>query len=336
MWPTQSTELTRARLIAWLSDSEAAALGAGALRRSGHGPSAVAEALHAVTEAPASTSSLALLVEDAKREAGLPAASAAVERWLLVHAAAAMLSSTHMPPLGDAVLDRTSADLALLLDDTWATAETLHATGIRFREVAKMATGRRFSAGLFHWDVGGVSRSWLLKVPLRDIPGLARALAKLRGLEPVMCPHLNPYRPPGHLAEPAISDALAAMAETLASRPDLHGFVAASWLRSPDVHRVSPHLAAVNAPIVAAGGFVTTVGAAPPECGVFERSRERARLYQEGRFTPTTGLVIWPRADMLGWWRGYKVARPDTGLEAGRCGTEPRRQTDEDATSRVR
>ena len=153
MWPTQSTELTRARLIAWLSDSEAAALGAGALRRSGHWPSAVAEALHAVTEAPASTSSLVILVEDAKRQAGLPAASAAIERWLLAHAAAAMLSAAHMPLLGDAVLERTCADIAQLLDDTWATAETLRATGIRFREFAKMATGRRFSAGLFHWDV---------------------------------------------------------------------------------------------------------------------------------------------------------------------------------------
>ena len=78
--------------------------------------------------------------------------------------------------------------------------------------------------------------------------------------------------------------------------------------RHTDVHSVSPHLAALNAPIVAAGGFVTTIGAAPPDCGVFERSRERGRLYREGVFRPTTGLVIWPRADMLRWWRSYTVA----------------------------
>jgi hypothetical protein len=263
--------------------------------------------LQFVTEAPASTARLVSLIEKAKREAALPAASAAIERWLLVHAAAAMLSSTRMP-LGETVLNRTCAEIASLLDDARATEETLLVTGIRFREFAKMATGRRFSAGLFHWDVCGVSRSWLLKVPLRDVPGLVRTLAKLRGLGPGMFPHLNPHRQPGHLAEPAISDALAAMAETLDVRPDLRGLVAASWLRSPDVHSVSPHLAAVNAPIVAAGGFVTTIGLAPPDCGVFERSRERERLYREGRFTLTTGLVIWPRVDMLRWWRSYKVA----------------------------
>ena len=307
MWLTERTELTLARLVAWLNDSERAARGAAALRRCGHRPSDVAQTLQFVTEAPTSTSRLVVLIEQAKRAARLPAASAAIERWLLVHAAAAMLSSTRMS-LGETVLNRTCTEIASLLDDVQATEETLLVTGIRFREFAKMVTGRRFSAGLFHWDVCGVSRSWLLKVPWRDVPGLVRALTKLRGLGPMMFPHLNPRRQPGRLAEPAISDALAAMAETLESRPDLRGLLAASWLRSPDVHRVSPHLAAVNAPIVAAGGFVTTIGAAPLDCGVFERSRERERLHREGRFTPTTGLVIWPRADMLRWWRSYKVA----------------------------
>ena len=93
MWPTQSIELTLARLIAWLRDSERAAVGAGALRRCGYRPSAVAETLQFVTEAPASTSHLVTLLETAKREAGLPADSAAIERWLLVYAAATMLSA---------------------------------------------------------------------------------------------------------------------------------------------------------------------------------------------------------------------------------------------------
>ena len=310
MSPTHFTELTRARLLAWLSDSEIASAGAGALRRSGHGPSALAETLHAVTEAPASTARLARLVENAKRKAGLPAANTAIERWLLAHTAVTMLSAARQPLLGQATLERTCADIARLLDDTWASGETLRVTGIRFREFAKMATGRRFSAGLFHWDICGVSRSWLLKVPPRDVPGLLCALAKLRGFGPAIFPHLNPHRQPGHLAEPAISGALAAMAETLELRPDLRGLVAASWLRSPDVHRISPHLAAVNAPILAAGGFVTTLGAAPPDCGVFERSRERVRLFREGRFTPTIGLVIWPRADMLRWWRSDQREHP--------------------------
>ena len=304
----QADRITRAKLLAWLNDSSEAAAGADALRCSGRVPATVAKALRTVTEDPSTAASLATLVEHAKRRSGLPLDSVAIERWLLAHEAVALLSGPRMPRLGDTVLNLTCGEIASLVDNAPGIEGMLRVTGIRFREFAKMTTGRRFSAGLFHWDICGVRRSWLLSVPPRDIGGLTRALARLRGFGPVMFPHLNPRRPSGHLAEPAISDSLAAMAETLSERTDLRGFAAASWLRSPDVHRVSPHLAAVNAPILAGGGFVTTVGVAGPDCGVFERSRERARLYAQGRFKPTTGLVLWARGDMLRWWRQHRLA----------------------------
>ena len=113
MSPTHFTELTRARLLAWLSDSEIASAGAGALRRSGHGPSALAETLHAVTEAPASAARLASLVEHAKRKAGLPAANTAIERWLLAHTAVTMLSAARQPLLGQATLERIVRDCSM-------------------------------------------------------------------------------------------------------------------------------------------------------------------------------------------------------------------------------
>ena len=37
------------------------------------------------------------------------------------------------------------------------------------------------------------------------------------------------------------------------------------------------------------------------DCGVFYRSPERKKLYDEGQFVPTHGLVIWPRKEMLAW-----------------------------------
>lgn len=116
--PGRDAALTLARLVAWLSDSESAAVGTAALRRCGYRPAAVAETLYFVTEAPASTSYLVFLIETAKRAARLPATSAAIERWLLVHAAAAMLSSPRMP-LGNTVLNRTCAEIASLVDDPW-------------------------------------------------------------------------------------------------------------------------------------------------------------------------------------------------------------------------
>lgn len=158
-------------------------------------------------------------------------------------------------------------------------------------------TARRFCAGTFHWEECGLRRSWLAKVPSRDWVGLGRVFLKMGGLGPMMFPHLNPRRSSPRIAEPRLSLSLAAFAESIERRPDLRGLAAASWLRSPDTHRVSPRLAAVNAPILADGGFVTTVGRAPED--VFARSATRKRLYEEGTFMPTIGLVLWPRADML-------------------------------------
>ena len=80
--------------------------------------------------------------------------------------------------------------------------------------------------------------------------------------------HLNPRRGSPHLCEPDISRSLAALAESLDRRTDLgesrrrHG----SGRRTRTASR---HDGAVNAPILAGGGFVTTVGVAPADCGVF-------------------------------------------------------------------
>jgi hypothetical protein len=91
------------------------------------------------------------------------------------------------------------------------------------------------------------------------------------------------------------------MARSMELQPDIKGLVASSWFRSPDTHRVSPGLAWVNTVVLENGGFVAVRGRARPDCGVFVRSPTRRRLYERGEFTPTIGLVIWPRRALLKW-----------------------------------
>jgi hypothetical protein len=43
------------------------------------------------------------------------------------------------------------------------------------------------------------------------------------------------------------------------------------------------------------------MGPAEPDCGVFERSPERKKLYDEGLFQPMTGVMLWPRREMIAW-----------------------------------
>lgn len=307
--PMPCIEETRARLAAWLDSPQTG--GARRMIESGtSSPEWLASLLNGVMEDAGSAAGVVSAVQELRSRAGSTREDGSIERWLLVHQAAQLLDGSSFTRLGSVCCRLTCEEIASLLDDDDATRRMLAVSGIRFREFAKMVTGRRFSAGLFHWDIRGVRRGWLVKVPARDLVGFGRSLARMGGLGPVMFPHINPRRASPHLAEPAISASLAAMAETFERWAELRGFAAASWLRSPDTHRVSPRLAAVNAPIVAGGGFVTTVGHAPHDCGAFESSPTRAQLYRSGAFTPTIGLVLWPRRNMLRWWRTHPELMP--------------------------
>lgn len=298
----------RRQLVTFL-EGEEAAQAQRAIASAGAEPSVMAGWLEEVTEAEGSVTRCVAVVRRA-RELGLPESSVAIERWLLAWRALDVLDSPPLRRLGPSALRLTCDEIASFFADDDATIKALRVTGPRFREFAKIVTGRRFCAGMFHWEESGIPRSWLLKVPAPDWLRFGRAVVKAGGLGPMMFTHLNPRRASARLEEPGLSLCYAVLAEAIALRPDLLGVVAASWFRSPDTHRVSPRLAVVNAPILGSGGVVTTVGRAPLDCGVFARSETRKRLYEEGQFTPTIGLALWPRDALLAWHRSHPEIIP--------------------------
>lgn len=172
-----------------------------------------------------------------------------------------------------------------------------------FVALCEVATLRRFPAGQMHWNLSGLPRSWVLQVKGRErLTLLAWIAAKLHGFRPVFFPHLNPNRANRWmLTEQESNRSYYRMAQSLAHQPDVKGLVASSWLHSPDTFAASPHLAWMNRTFVENGGLVVLMGPADPDCGVLSRSPERKKLYDAGLFKPTTGLVIWPRREMLEW-----------------------------------
>jgi len=172
-----------------------------------------------------------------------------------------------------------------------------------FVALCEVATLRRFPAGQLHWNLSGLPRSWLLKVRGRArLTLLAWVAGRLRGFRPVFFPHLNAHRKSRWiLTEQESNRSYYRMAQSMIHQPGVKGLVASSWLHSPDTFAVSPHLAWMNRTFLENGGLVVIMGPADPDCGVLSRSPERKKLYDEGTFKPTTGLVIWPRAAMLDW-----------------------------------
>jgi hypothetical protein len=172
----------------------------------------------------------------------------------------------------------------------------------RYDELLKTANLQRFPAGQFDWEVGGISRSDLVRVQPADLPRALWFVARrMRGLQPVFFCHLNRRRASRSLREDEALRSYFRMAEAMGQQPEIRGFAACSWFRSPATHAVSPHLAWLSRVFVENGGLVVDAGYETPDCGVLTRSSTRRRLYDDGRFRPRRGLVMWPRDAMLRW-----------------------------------
>jgi hypothetical protein len=231
-----------------------------------------------------------------------PAGVPAVERVLLLRSAIDSLDSLAGLPVCVSVkrlFCETFMSWTRFDEPTWAACR---AGTARWVDMCMTASLRRFPAGQFDWVRSGLPLSYLLRVNLRALPRAVYAtMAKLGGRRPVFFSHLGYSRFGERLNEEEANRSYLRMAASMALQPDILGMVACSWFRSPDTHRVSPHLAWVNRVVVDHGGFAAANGRARPDCGVFVRSETRRRLYERGAFTPTTGLVIWPRRAMLSW-----------------------------------
>ena len=152
------------------------------------------------------------------------------------------------------------------------------------------------------WEVSGIPRSWLPKVPPASLPRVAQYLFKLGGLGPVFVPHLNATRKDrAALLERETNSSWYRMAQSMKRQPAIRGLVTSSWLHSPDTMRVSPHMTGFSRALLDNGALLIRHHIADLDCGVFYRSPERKKLYDDGQFVPTHGLVIWPRKEMLAW-----------------------------------
>ena len=180
-----------------------------------------------------------------------------------------------------------------------------------FVSMCKIATLKRFPAGEYEWEVSGLPRSWLLRIQRNALPRVALFVARAKGFSPLFYPHLGVLRPKRiMLVESEINRSYYRMAQSLAMQPGVKGLIASAWFFSPDISRVSPHLAWLAQFFLDNGGIVANMGAAGPEAsGVLSRSNKRKELYQAGQLHPTLGLVLWPRKQMLRW----AAAHPEYG-----------------------
>ena len=257
--------------------------------------------LSTVTENPRSVESLAAL-RDSLQLSGEALAAGEFERQMLLRAMRVSASQMASYPVADSVKRLFADEVRGVESPSPAARNRFDLTKNVFVGLAKIATLRRFPAGQMTWEISGIPRSWLPKVPLLNLPRVLKYLVELGGLSPAFVPHLNATRKDrAALLERETNRAWYRMAQSLKLQPEVRGLVASSWLHSPDTMRASPHMIGFSRTLLNNGALVIRHHRVDPDCGVFYRSPERKKLYDEGLFVPTHGLVIWPRRKMLAW-----------------------------------
>src|SRR3954467_1869451 len=143
-------DTARQALLAWL-ESRAGWSARRSLESAGANPDVARRWLYEVTDHPASAGRIVALSDAARLRRSSVGDDACVEQWLLVRQGLDALDSAAMTDLGESARQLTCGEIASFGDKDPATRGAMAASHVRFREFAKIVTGRRFCAGMFHW-----------------------------------------------------------------------------------------------------------------------------------------------------------------------------------------
>ena len=134
---------------------------------------------------------LAALKATLARE-GYPVGDGAFERFLIVTAACDAIDGLAALPVDERVKDLFCQNFQAYAATPGKLPEPFDLSRASFITMARIATLSRFPAGQLDWEVSGIPRSWLLKVPRRDLPRLVPSiLFELRGFKPAFFSHIN-------------------------------------------------------------------------------------------------------------------------------------------------
>ena len=74
-----------------------------------------------------------------------------------------------------------------------------------------------------------------------------------------------------------------------------------AWFYSESTPEVTPHLAWLRTLPQSGGALIVDLGPAPEDAGFLIGSVERRKAYEEGKYHPRIGCVLWARKDFIAW-----------------------------------
>lgn len=226
-----------------------------------------------------------------------------LEQLALYETAKRYVSAVSALPVADSVRTLLEREFALILrgEETPTARVELGSPG--FAATCRIVTLRRMPAGPMDWDISGFPRSWLLKIPRRQLPSaLSFLLTRMRGFRPYF--HMHVARKPRNRAlviEREVLRAYWRIGTSMAMQPGIRGLMASAWFHDLSAIASYPHLEWLNRPYLQEGGFITDIGEAPLDSGFADNNAKRRELAEHGALRFRLGVALWPREPLIAW-----------------------------------
>ena len=231
----------------------------------------------------------------------LPAAFVA-ERVILLCAALRSLDRLHTARLDAYTQELLCRQYEFFADPGEEWLGRFNSSEYSYKAYAGMCILDRFPAGRLDWEISGFPRSWLAKIPKRDLARVMKCLlAEMGGFHPVAFAHVAFTQARPSFLEADVRLSYLRMVRCLALRPEIKAILSVSWIYSQETHRVSPHLARTTRLFEENGGVLTDLGKSAIGSGFLVGSQQRRLLYESGEYSPTDGVILWPRQAALNW-----------------------------------
>ena len=226
-----------------------------------------------------------------------------IERFGILQAALIALSKLEPAQMPLEIKLQLCATLRRLANRKSGWGRRLQYDSDAFEELARIVSLRRLHAGQISFDVMALPRAWFLRAHPLALPGLVWEVStELRGLGPIVMPHLNYWRGnPMALLKNESDISHYRIAQYLEQHPDVKGLVSASWLYSSEVETFAPHIAWLRDFYRDNGAYLVDLDLAHEKAGFLVGSEARRQMHVGGRLHPRETLVIWSRDRLLSW-----------------------------------
>lgn len=223
-------------------------------------------------------------------------------RSAIVHATLATVDSARFHSLPARVAAQQRAQLLRIASDADSSAEWLDIHHDLFQKELGLAMLRLYAAGAQLIDFRcGIPRNIVLRGGFRKVWSTLRALRRLGGFRSYFQIHTHQFML-GNFNEEGWNECYRCCSELYSLHPEVLGMFGASWFYDPALETVSPRLSYLRkVPQEGGAGLFLVKAREEARANSLSTSPSRRKLFEEGRYLPTTYMLIWGREDQSRW-----------------------------------